>query len=119
MSDDTIPHSSGHRSLALQKTGGNDTGPLAFCSAQLPLMCLSGNLCNALQSISLGVHCVSDAFPEAMLLMEVLPALLASRDFPRLGTARMLEAGYRDSPHPSSVAIVFVMVSCPTCCAPF
>ena len=65
-----------------------------------------------LQSISLGVHCVSDAFPEAMLLMEVLPAPLASRDFPRLATARMLEAGYRDSPHPSSVAIVFVMVSC-------
>ena len=64
-----------------------------------------------LQSISLGVHCVSDAFPEAMLLMEVLPAPLASRDFPRLATARMLEAGYRDSPHPSSLAIVFVIVS--------
>ena len=73
----------------------------------LPLMCLG-----VLQAISLGVHCVSDAFPEAMLLMEVLPAPLASRDFPRLATARMLEAGYRDSPHPSSVAIVFVMVSC-------
>ena len=64
------------------------------------------------QSISLGVHCISDAFPEAMLLIEVLPAPLASRDFPRLATAHMLEAGYRDSPHPSSVAIVFVMVSC-------
>ena len=63
------------------------------------------------QAISLGVHCVSDAIPGAMLLMEVLPSLLASRDFPRLATARMLEAGYRDSPDALSVAIVFVMVS--------
>lgn len=63
------------------------------------------------QAISLGVHCISDAFPEAMLLMEVLPSLLAARDFPRLASARMLELGYRDSPDPSAVAIVFVMVS--------
>ena len=66
---------------------------------------------SATQAISLGVHCVSGAFPEAMLLMEVLPALLAARDFPRLASARMLELGYRDSPDPSAVAIVFVMVS--------
>jgi hypothetical protein len=46
-----------------------------------------------------------------MLLMEVLPSLLAARNFPRLATARMLEPGYRDSPDPSAVAIVFVMVS--------
>ena len=57
------------------------------------------------------MHCVSDAFPEAMLLMEVLPSLLAARNFPHLATARMLEPGYRDSPDPSAVAIVFVMVS--------
>ena len=65
------------------------------------------------QAISLGVHCISDAFPEAMLLMEVLPSLLAARDFPRLASARMLELGYRDSPDPSAVAVVFVIVSMP------
>ena len=43
--------------------------------------------------------------------MEVLPSLLAARNFPHLATARMLEPGYRDSPDPSAVAIVFVMVS--------
>ena len=63
------------------------------------------------------MHCVSDAFPEVMLLMEVLPSLLAARNFPRLATARMLEPGYRDSPDPSAVAIVFVMVSLQLCVA--
>ena len=67
------------------------------------------------QAISLGVHCISDAFPEAMLLMEVLPSLLAARNFPRLASARMLELGYRDSPDPSAVAIVFVMVGMLSC----
>lgn len=49
--------------------------------------------------------------------MEVLPSLLAARNFPRLATARMLEPGYRDSPDPSAVAIVFVMVSLQLCVA--
>ena len=76
------------------------------------LPCNAYGVCG-MQAISLGVHCISDAFPEAMLLMEVLPSLLAARNFPRLASARMLELGYRDSPDPSAVAIVFVMVGMP------
>lgn len=70
-------------------------------------------LCDLLlpvQVISLGVHIVHDDFPAAMLLMEVMPSLLASRCFPRPRTERVMEPGYRDSPHPSAVALVFIKV---------
>lgn len=77
----------------------------------------SSMLWGAAQAISLGVHSTSEAFPEAMLLMEVLPSLLAARDFPRLTTLRMLQPGYRDSPDPSAVAIVFLMVRCTARCS--
>ncbi len=66
-------------------------------------------MCGA-QVISLGVHVVHDAFPGAMLLMEVMPSLLARRSFPRPATERCLEPGFRDSPDPSAVALVFIRV---------
>jgi hypothetical protein len=68
------------------------------------------------QVISLGVHVVHEVFPAAMLLMEVMPSLLARRSFPRPATERCLEPGFRDSPHPSAVALVFIRVGCPLTC---
>ena len=63
-----------------------------------------------MQVISLGVHVLSEAHPEPMLLMEVMPSLLTRREFPPPPTAAALEPGYRDSPHPSALALVFVRV---------
>ncbi|EIE20201.1 hypothetical protein COCSUDRAFT_67530 [Coccomyxa subellipsoidea C-169] len=65
------------------------------------------------QVISLGVHVVHEAFPGAMLLMELMPSLLARRSFPRPATQHCLEPGFRDSPHPSAVALVFVRAAKP------
>ncbi|CAL8470951.1 g10493 [Coccomyxa elongata] len=65
------------------------------------------------QVISLGVHVVHDVFPGAMLLMEVMPSLLARRSFPRPATERCLEPGFRDSPDPSAVALVFIRAAKP------
>lgn len=43
--------------------------------------------------------------------MEVMPNLLARRNFKLPVTRRMIEPGYRDAPHPSEpMAIMFVKV---------
>ncbi len=43
--------------------------------------------------------------------MEVMPSLLAKRNFDPLNTLLQLEPGYRDSPEPNdNMAIVFVKV---------
>lgn len=60
------------------------------------------------QVISLGVHEVAEEWPGPMLLMEVMPSLLARRSFPRPATAGALEPGFRDSPDPAAVALVFI-----------
>ena len=64
------------------------------------------------QAISLGVHCISDAFPEAMLLMEVLPSLLAAPRLPAPGLCAHAGAGLPGTPQtPPPSPVVFVMVS--------
>ena len=68
------------------------------------------SLCACMQVISLGVHVLSEAFADPLLLMEVMPALLARRAFPPPATAAVLEPGYRDSPDPSALALVFIRV---------
>jgi len=52
-----------------------------------------------------------------VLLMEIMPSLLAKRNFEPLNTLLQLEPGYRDSPEPNdNMAIVFVKVcSWPAC----
>ena len=66
----------------------------------------------ALQIISLGSHSIDADFEQAVLLMEVMPSLLAKRNFDPLNTLLQLEPGYRDSPEPDeNMAIVFVKVS--------
>lgn len=65
----------------------------------------------AVSIISLGMHVVSDDFPNPMLLMEVMPNLLARRVFSRIMTKRLVEPGFRDAPDPKEpMAIVFVKV---------
>ncbi len=63
------------------------------------------------QVINLGVHMLDPAFPHAVLLMEVMPSLLARREFPPPDTLQTLEPGFRDSPDPGrDLAIVFLRV---------
>ena len=70
----------------------------------------------ALQIISLGSHSIDADFEQAVLLMEVMPSLLAKRNFDPLNTLLQLEPGYRDSPEPDeNMAIVFVKVSPAAC----
>ncbi|DBA77690.1 TPA: hypothetical protein ACH3X2_008392 [Trebouxia sp. C0005] len=66
------------------------------------------------QIISLGSHSIDADFEQAVLLMEVMPSLLAKRNFDPLNTLLQLEPGYRDSPEPNdNMAIVFVKVAKP------
>ena len=63
------------------------------------------------QIISLGSHSIDADFEQAVLLMEIMPSLLAKRNFDPLNTLLQLEPGYRDSPEPNdNMAIVFVKV---------
>lgn len=63
------------------------------------------------QVINLGVHMLDPTFPHAVLLMEVMPTLLARREFPPPDTMQTLEPGFRDSPDPGhDLAIVFLRV---------
>ena len=81
---------------------------------QTALLCLQSTSTSglfALQIISLGSHSIDADFEQAVLLMEVMPSLLAKRNFDPLNTLAQLEPGYRDSPEPSeNMAIVFVKV---------
>jgi hypothetical protein len=71
----------------------------------------------AVSIISLGMHVLSDDFPTPMLLMEVMPNLLARRNFSRIMTKRLVEPGFRDAPDPREpMAIVFVKVGPPLGC---
>ena len=56
------------------------------------------------------MHALCEAHPDPMLLMEVMPSLLVRREFPPPPTTAALEPGYRDSPRPSALALVFVRV---------
>ncbi len=63
------------------------------------------------QIISLGSHSIDADFEQAVLLMEIMPSLLAKRNFDPLNTLAQLEPGYRDSPEPTeNMTIVFVKV---------
>jgi hypothetical protein len=63
-----------------------------------------------LQVISLGRHVIDSRAPP-LLLMEVMPNLLARRNFKPPMTRRMVEPGYREAPHPSEpMAIAFIKV---------
>ena len=70
------------------------------------------------QVINLGVHMLDPTFPHAVLLMEVMPTLLARREFPPPDTMQTLEPGFRDSPDPGhDLAIVFLRVrTAPAAC---
>ena len=64
-----------------------------------------------LQIISLGTHSIDADFEQPVLLMEVMPSLLARRNFDPLNTLLQLEPGYRDSPEPDEdMAIVYLKV---------
>jgi hypothetical protein len=69
---------------------------------------VSRHCCRCAQVISLGVHVISEAFGDPMLLMEVMPTLLARRAFAPPATRARLEPGFRDSPDPAALALVFI-----------
>ncbi|CAD7695706.1 unnamed protein product, partial [Ostreobium quekettii] len=66
------------------------------------------------QSISLGKHIIDDVVVQAVMLMEVLPTMLAERNFGDLRSKGKLEPGFRDSPPDSQdMAIVFIKAEKP------
>lgn len=72
----------------------------------------------AVSIISLGMHVLSDDFPTPMLLMEVMPNLLARRNFNKIMTKRLVEPGFREAPDPREpMTVVFVKVGCCLPCA--
>ena len=48
------------------------------------------------------MHMLDPTFPHAVLLMEIMPTLLARREFPPPDTMQTLEPGFRDSPDPGA-----------------
>lgn len=65
-----------------------------------------------MQVIDLGVHSVPGC-QEEMLLMEIAPFALASRDFPPPKSLNCYAPGYRQAPDPKAgVAIVFCQAKC-------
>jgi len=69
------------------------------------------HLLNHVQVIDLGVHSVPGC-QEEMLLMEIAPFALASRDFPPPKSLNCYAPGYRQAPDPKAgVAIVFCQAS--------
>lgn len=83
----------------------------AVCEQAVLLLWSTELAVPALQIISLGSHSIDADFEQAVLLMEVMPSLLAKRNFDPLNTLLQLEPGYRDSPEPNdNMAIVFVKV---------
>ncbi|KAK9786282.1 hypothetical protein WJX73_000303 [Symbiochloris irregularis] len=66
------------------------------------------------QVISLGTHQFHNVRPDPSLIMEVMPAILARRTFPRLQSDGVLDPGFRESPDPTfNMAILFIKVSRP------
>lgn len=61
--------------------------------------------------ISLGTHKFHNVRPDPALIMEVMPAILARRAFPRLQSDGVLDPGFRESPDPTfNMAILFIKV---------
>ena len=71
----------------------------------------SAEAAGAAAPAGVGAEDGEEAAASALLLMEVMPALLARRNFPPPRTARMVEPGFRQAPDcQEGVAIVYVKV---------